>query len=105
METKFKDFLLYSLACVGAVSLFLSAYQPQQTTSTVPESHVWTTAAVSGYNLHIYNKQTGEVRQLYGNSNEYIVYKEYAPKEKKKEITDISCYNNTTLKRFQLLTN
>ena len=85
MKTKFKDFLLYSLACVGAVSLFLSAYQPQQATSTVPESHVWTAAAVAGYNLHIYNKQTGEVRELLSNSNVYYVYKEYAPKEKKKK--------------------
>ena len=84
MKTKFKDFLLYSLACVGAVSLFLSAYQPQQTTSTVPESHVWTAAAaVAGYNLHIYNKQTGEVRELNSSSNEYYVYKEYVPRKRK----------------------
>tara|TARA_B100001057_G_scaffold76974_1_gene71742 strand:- start:499 stop:735 length:237 start_codon:yes stop_codon:yes gene_type:complete len=29
MKTKFKDFLLYSLACVGAVSLFLSTSYKQ----------------------------------------------------------------------------
>ena len=70
MKTKFKDFLLYSLACVGAVSLFLSAYQPQETTSTVPESHVWEfhlndpsnipAAKASAFAI---NKVTGEVRK------------------------------------------
>ena len=59
MKTKFKDFLLYSLACVGAVSLFLSAYQPQQTTSTVPESHVWDLVmSVTSTDAYIYNKKT-----------------------------------------------
>ena len=66
MKTKFKDFLLYSLACVGAVSLFLSATQPQQTTSTVPESHVWEMHSTS-YNdrsfMFSINKVTGEVRK------------------------------------------
>ena len=68
MKTKFKDFLLYLMACVGAVSLFLSAYQPQQTTSTVPESHVWefylsdpnTAGKQQAFSL---NKVTGEVRK------------------------------------------
>ena len=65
MKTKFKDFLLYSLACVGAVSLFLSAYQPQETTSTVPESHVWELHSNNvGTNTYIYNKKTGEVSYL-----------------------------------------
>ena len=67
MKTKFKDFLLYSLACVGAVSLFLSAYQPQQATSTVPESHVWDTVVGTndkGVFLYIYNKQTGETKMV-----------------------------------------
>ena len=63
MKTKFKNFLLYSLACVGAVSLFLSAYQPQQSTSNVPESHVWE-LAVNPKDGRVYtiNKQTGETR-------------------------------------------
>ena len=66
MKTKFKDFLLYSLACVGAISLFLSAYQPQQTTSTVPESHVWQMVVVEGVENRAYsiNKKTGEVRKF-----------------------------------------
>ena len=67
MKTKFKDFLLYSLACVGAVSLFLSAYQPQQTTSTVPESHVWelhkASRSASVERVYTLNKVTGEVRK------------------------------------------
>ena len=71
MKTKFKDFLLYSLACVGAVSLFLSAYQPQQTTSTVPESHVWemhsNNIVDSGYTAtYLFNKETGEFKQIKG---------------------------------------
>ena len=64
MKTKFKDFLLYTLACVGAVSLFLSAYQPQETTSTVPESHVWemhSTSTTTTSHVYSFNKVTGEV--------------------------------------------
>ena len=62
MKTKFKDLLLYSLATIGIVALFISATQPQQTTSTVPESHVWEmnpmlTDKGAGW---LYNKQTGE---------------------------------------------
>ena len=88
MKTKFKDFLLYSLACVGAVSLFLSAYQPQQTTSTVPESHVWelkiaeSNAQANGGRAYLYNKVTGEVRKYNRaapdtrDSSEYVVMTE-----------------------------
>ena len=80
MKTKFKDFLLYSLACVGAVSLFLSAYQPQQTTSTVPESHVWEFYLSEGSNAGIgsafsLNKVTGEVRK-YNTSSDVSVAKD-----------------------------
>ena len=72
MKTKFKDFLLYSLACVGVVSLFISATtQPQQTTSTVPESHIWemhSTSNTSRSYVFAINKKTGEIKQLeYGN--------------------------------------
>ena len=31
MKSKFKDYLLYSLACVGAISLFISATNSQST--------------------------------------------------------------------------
>ena len=65
MKTKFKDFLLYSLACIGAVSLFLSAYQPQQATSTVPESHVWQATEITPQGAtYLYNKQTGEIHYV-----------------------------------------
>ena len=83
MKTKFKDFLLYSMACIGAISLFLSAYQPQQITSTVPESHVWTDATPVGSFIILYNKQTGEARKLPLSSTEYSVYKENVPRKKK----------------------
>ena len=91
MKTKFKDFLIYSMACIGAISLFLSAYQPQQTTSTVPESHVWEIITVQSFADGyvngktqsiaqeypvIINKKTGEVRKYgsaYFNEFGYIV--------------------------------
>ena len=82
MKTKFKYFLLYSMACIGAVSLFLSAYQPQQTTSTVPESHVWELGfAESGSGTAIpfsINKKTGEVRkyQSYRTASTFTVMTE-----------------------------
>ena len=89
MKTKFKDFLLYSLACVGAISLFISATQPQQTISTVPESHVWTYASHNASVTVIFNKKTGEARKLLSSSPAssptYEVYKEIVPKEKKKK--------------------
>ena len=62
MKTKLKFFLLYSLYCVGAVSLFLSAYQPQQTTSTVPEPLVWELTVQGNHKVYSINKQTGELR-------------------------------------------
>ena len=79
MKTKFKDFLLYSLACVGVVSLFISATtQPQQTST--PESHVWEMYGVAEDNasyVFSINKETGEVRKYetkYSSigSNEYF---------------------------------
>ena len=76
MKTKFKDFLLYSLACVGAVSLFLSAYQPQQTTSTVPESHVFEIYNSSDDGSVLLNKKTGEVWQVGTQSNKLIKLEE-----------------------------
>ena len=87
MKTKFKDFLLYSLACVGAVSLLLSAYQPQQTTSTVPESHVWTfSEPIQSVNyppsIFSINKQTGEVRRQSLKNTTYVILSEYVPKKK-----------------------
>ena len=66
MKTKLKDIILYSLAIVGTVSLFINATtNSQQTTSTVPESHVWEMREGDG--IYLYNKLTGEVRK-YANS-------------------------------------
>ena len=69
MKTKLKDILLYSFAAIGVCSLFIAASNsPQQTTSTVPESHVWElkfadTQAMNWAVPYLFNKKTGEVRK------------------------------------------
>ena len=74
MKTKFKDFLLYSLACVGAVSLLLSAYQPQQ--STPKYTMVSSNVGGSGTpNMYVINQETGEVR-FFRSERERSTYKE-----------------------------
>ena len=66
MKSKFKDYLLYTLSTIGVVALFISATtQPQQSTSAVPESHVWEghmNQGTSGHYFYSMNKATGEVR-------------------------------------------
>tara|TARA_R100000734_G_C3277211_1_gene71743 strand:- start:290 stop:580 length:291 start_codon:yes stop_codon:yes gene_type:complete len=80
MKTKFKDFLLYFLACIGAVSLFLSIQTQTQSAngsngqhkhtistqpnSSVPESHIWEIYGAEGNWAWLLNKQTGEVQGL-----------------------------------------
>jgi len=84
MKTKFKDLLLYSLATIGVVALFISATQEISYTQThgTPESHVWE-GLVSPMNndTFIFNKKTGEVRGM-GNGpdkrGQFIVMK-YTP--------------------------
>lgn len=74
MKTKLKDIILYSLAIVGAVSLFINATtNSQQTTS--PESHVWEMSNVENdYSaLFLYNKVTGEVRKYSSGSTKYWI--------------------------------
>jgi|TARA_B110000483_G_scaffold217286_1_gene269565 hypothetical protein len=65
MNTKLKDILLYSFAAIGVCSLFIAATNsPQQTTSTVPASHVWEMHSASNNTTsHVFaiNKVTGEV--------------------------------------------
>ena len=65
MKTKLKDILLYSFAAIGVCSLFIAATNsPQQTISTVPETHVWEMHSTSnGTDSHVFsfNKITGEV--------------------------------------------
>mgnify|MGYP001360561965 CR=1 FL=1 len=69
MKTKLKDIILYSLAIVGVVSLFINAStNSQQTISTVPESHVWEmhlsgASSTYGGDAFSINKVTGEVRK------------------------------------------
>ena len=57
MKSKFKDYLLYSLACVGVVSLFLSAIDSpkEDSTASVGNYHAVTTDKY----VVIYNTQTG----------------------------------------------
>ena len=87
MKTKLKDLLLYSLATIGIVALFISATQEISYTQThgTPESHVWELHVVDGgdYSGRAFsiNKVTGEVRKYHrkikGNdTSKYIVMKE-----------------------------
>ena len=55
MKTKLKDIILYSLAIVGAVSLFINATNSQL---TPPKYDMVATDDMTAF---IYNKQTGEV--------------------------------------------
>tara|TARA_B110000093_G_C12739393_1_gene313719 strand:- start:198 stop:446 length:249 start_codon:yes stop_codon:yes gene_type:complete len=66
MNSKLKDILLYSFAAIGVCSLFIAATNsPQQTTSTVPESHVWESiTSPSNNDTFIFNKKTGVVYSL-----------------------------------------
>lgn len=66
MNSKLKDILLYSFAAIGVCSLFIAATNsPQQTTSTVPESHVWEgITSPSNNDTFIFNKKTGVVYSL-----------------------------------------
>ena len=60
MKTKFKDFLLYSLACVGVVSLFISATsEPKQAPL---EAGSYQAVAVGNY-LYVINTSTGDERR------------------------------------------
>ncbi len=79
MKTKFKDLLLYSLATIGVVALFISATQPQAS-HVSPESHVWefhlNDPAVGPHGsltamAFAINKKTGEVRKYESQSSSY----------------------------------
>ena len=80
MKTKFKDLLLYTLATIGVVALFISATQPQESHGT-PESHIWSfhQDITSGQPFAL-NKVTGEVRKYnaysltFNNKNEPDTY-------------------------------
>ena len=70
MKTKFKDYLLYSLACVGVVSLFISA------TAQIRDNwEMHSTSSDSGSHVFSINKTTGEVRKhetKYNHANDYF---------------------------------
>ena len=78
MKTKLKDFLIYSLACIGIVSLFISATtQSQETTSIGPESHVWKMSNIyegSGATsiAYMWNTETGETYRIRGNKKSKV---------------------------------
>ena len=73
MKTKFKDFLLYSLACVGAVSLLLSVIdKPKENAQPIDRYHV----AGADYGFVMYNTQTGEYKLL--NVTEYREFDTFA---------------------------
>ena len=54
MKTKLKDIILYSLAIVGVISLFINATSPQP----APPKYDLVTGKDEAY---LYDKQTGEV--------------------------------------------
>ena len=68
MKTKFKDLLLYTLATIGVVALFISATQTQ-VSHTTPESHEWELGFAEFQGAGNWaipfaiNKKTGEVRK------------------------------------------
>lgn len=65
MKTKFKDFLLYSLACVGAVSLLLSAIdKPKEDSQSASKYHIAAAGGDYGNNFIMYNTQTGEYKEV-----------------------------------------
>ena len=65
MKTKLKDVLLYSLACVGVVSLFISAIDNPKEDSTQSSGNWEMHSTSSDNHSHVFsiNKETGEVRK------------------------------------------
>ena len=71
MKTKFKDLLLYCLATIGVVALFISATQTQESHEiciSIPESHVWEIDDGPSQGAFLFNKVTGEIKQLSSNA-------------------------------------
>ena len=67
MKTKFKDLLLYSLATIGVVALFISAIQTRPTpeSNVVGESHIYQLSGITNTSgrpkMYKLNKVTGDV--------------------------------------------
>jgi len=65
MKSKFKDFLLYSLACIGAVSLSLSVIdKPEENAQPIDRYNIAAAGGAFGNKFIMYNTQTGEYRLL-----------------------------------------
>ncbi len=64
MKTKFKDFLLYSLACIGAVSLFLSVSNTDDDYSNENNQvGTYAIAAAEGVLFRV-NTSTGDIKRI-----------------------------------------
>ena len=65
MKTKFKDFLLYSLACVGAVSLLMSV-SANLSNKQQKEAGTYQMAVFGkdGKGIHILNTTTGNIKSV-----------------------------------------
>ena len=65
-----KDKVLGIFAGIGIMSLLMGSYssQPQQITYGTPESHVWGINDGPAQGAFLYNKVTGQIKQLSSNS-------------------------------------
>ena len=64
MKSKFKDFLLYSLACIGALSLFLSVSNPDDDYSNENNQvGTYAIAAAEGVLFRV-NTSTGDIKRI-----------------------------------------
>ena len=64
MKSQIKDIVIGIFAVIGFTAIvmgFNNPAEPQQVTSTVPESHEWELVmSVTSTDAYIYNKKTGE---------------------------------------------
>ena len=66
MKTKFKDLLLYTLACVGAVSLLISAIdKPKENSQNVGKYQVADSKFENQANIVVLNTETGVMKTYY----------------------------------------
>ena len=79
MKTKFKDFLLYSLACIGALSLLISANNStnDQLEHLSSSGKYQVIMADNHRSMAALNNRTGKVK-LFNLDKKKFFYKEYA---------------------------
>lgn len=86
MKTSIKDIVIGAFAVIGfyvVVTGFNSPVEQQAVMTATPESHAWELGGF-GNDFFMWNKKTGEVRKLNGNSydaggdemNKYLVMEE-----------------------------